>query len=123
MNENVDEAAKLIGEYGIVAENVAKVAVPKCNIVCITGEEMKTKLSGYLNVLFAQNPAAVGGQLRTTASTIPMRNNPKRRLPRGCVSILAAAFWLLVWQLGAMGAGNRRYCWYLLFPCLKDGLS
>ena len=63
VNENVDEAAKLIGEYGIVAENVAKVAVPKCNIVCITGEEMKTKLSGYLNVLFAQNPAAVGGQL------------------------------------------------------------
>ena len=60
VNENVDEAAKLIGEYGIVAE---KVAVPKCNIVCITGEEMKTKLSGYLNVLFAQNPAAVGGQL------------------------------------------------------------
>jgi len=63
VNENVDEAAKLIGEYGIVAENVAKVAVPKCNIVCITGEEMKTKLSGYLNVLFAQNLAAVGGQL------------------------------------------------------------
>ena len=31
-----------------------------------------------------------------------MRNNPKRRLPRGCVSILAAAVWLLVWQLGAM---------------------
>lgn len=63
VNENVDEAAKLIGEYGIVAENVAKVAVPKCNIVCITGEEMKTKLSGYLNVLFVQNPATVGGQL------------------------------------------------------------
>lgn len=63
VNENVDEAAKLIGEYGIVAENVAKIAVPKCNIVCITGEEMKTKLSGYLNVLFAQNPTAVGGEL------------------------------------------------------------
>ena len=63
VNENVDEAAKLIGEYGIVAENVAKTAVPKCNIVCITGEEMKTKLSGYLAVLFAQNPSAVGGQL------------------------------------------------------------
>ena len=63
VNENVDDAAKLIGEYGIVAENVAKLAVPKCNIVCITGEEMKTKLSGYLAVLFAQNPSAVGGQL------------------------------------------------------------
>ncbi len=63
VNENVDEAAKLIGEYGIVAENVAKLAVPKCNIVCIAGEEMKTKLSGYLNVLFAQDPTAVGGQL------------------------------------------------------------
>lgn len=36
---------------------------PLCNIVYITGNEMKNKLSGYLNVLFEQNPKAVGGNV------------------------------------------------------------
>lgn len=60
-NENVDEAAAIIGAYDIVPEAVAQKAVPHCSIVCIEGEEMKTLLSGYLNVLFEQNPKAVGG--------------------------------------------------------------
>lgn len=63
VNENVADAAKLIGEYGIVAQDVAEKAIPYCNIVCITGAEMKTKLSGYLTVLVNQNPEAVGGQV------------------------------------------------------------
>ncbi|MBE5791033.1 MAG: ABC transporter substrate-binding protein [Clostridiales bacterium] len=63
VNENVEEGAKLIGEYGIVAEAVAKVAIPYCKIVCIQGEEMKTLLSGYLNVLAGQNPTAIGGKV------------------------------------------------------------
>jgi len=63
VNGNVEESAKLIGEYGIVAEAVAKVAVPYCKIVCIRGEEMKTLLSGYLNVLAGQNPTATGGKV------------------------------------------------------------
>jgi len=62
-NENVDETAAIIGEYGIVPEAVAKQAIPYCSIVCITGEEMQSKLSGYLQVLFDQNPKAVGGAL------------------------------------------------------------
>ena len=62
-NENVDETAKIIGEYGVVPEAVAKKALPYCSIVCITGEEMQTKMSGYLKVLFDQNPKAVGGNL------------------------------------------------------------
>lgn len=63
VNANVDEAAKLIDRYGIVAENVARQALPYCNIVCIRGEEMKTKLAGYLEVLCQQNPSAVGGKV------------------------------------------------------------
>lgn len=62
-NENVDEAAAIIGGYDIVPEAVAKKALPHCSIVCIEGEEMKTLLSGYLQVLFEQNPQAVGGSL------------------------------------------------------------
>ena len=63
VNGNVEEGAKLIGEYGIVAEAVAKVAIPYCKIVCIRAEEMKTLLSGYLNVLAGQNPTAIGGKV------------------------------------------------------------
>lgn len=63
VNANVDEAAELVGSYDIVPAAVAKQAIPACNIVFISGSEMKTQLSGYLNVLFEQNAKAVGGAL------------------------------------------------------------
>ena len=55
------EGASLVGYYGIVPETVAEKAIPYCNIVLITGEEMKKALSGYLDILFSQNPQSVGG--------------------------------------------------------------
>ena len=61
--ENVPEAAQLVGKYGIVTAEVAEKALPACQIVCITGDEMEEKLSAYLAVLFEQNPEAVGGKL------------------------------------------------------------
>ena len=42
---------------------MAEKALPACNIVCLTGEEMHQRLSGYLSVLYEQNPQAVGGAL------------------------------------------------------------
>ena len=63
VNENIDEVAELIGKYDIVPAAVAKKAIPNCHIVCITGDEMKSKLSGYLQVLFDQLPASVGGAM------------------------------------------------------------
>lgn len=63
VNENVPEAAALCGEYEIIKAPVAQKAIPQCNIVCITGSEMKEALSGCLTVIFDQNPKAVGGAL------------------------------------------------------------
>lgn len=63
VNENTAEAAELVGSYEIVTAEVAEKALPACNIVCISGDEMKSKLSGYLSVLYDQNPKAVGGTL------------------------------------------------------------
>ena len=63
VNENVEDASALIEKYNIVPAAVAVKAVPKCNIVCITGAEMKQKLSGYLAVLLEQNPQSIGGAL------------------------------------------------------------
>ena len=60
---NVPEAAQLVGKYGVVTAEVAEKALPECQIVCITGDEMESRLSAYLNVLFEQNPEAVGGVL------------------------------------------------------------
>lgn len=63
VNKNIEEAVALIESYDIVKAAIAEKAIPYCNITCITGKEMKEKLSGYLNSLLEQNPEAVGGQL------------------------------------------------------------
>ena len=62
-NEDIAGAAALIGSYGIVPEKVAAAALPYCQVTLITGEEMKEALSGYLSILFGQNPKSVGGAL------------------------------------------------------------
>ena len=57
-----DTGAALAVKAEIVAkEPIAKQAIPNCNIVCITGQEMKTALSGYLEVLAGFDPSMTGG--------------------------------------------------------------
>lgn len=63
VHDHTDEAAKLIGEADIVPEKVAKIALPKCNITYIVGNDMKNTLSGYLQVLADADQKAVGGKL------------------------------------------------------------
>ena len=63
VNEDPAAGAVLAVEAGIVAkEPIAQKAIPQCNIVCITGEEMKKALSGYLQVLHDFNAELVGGK-------------------------------------------------------------
>ena len=61
VQQNTDAAAELIGAFDIVPAAVAAKALPGCNIVFVSGEEMRAQLSGYLNELFSQDPTAVGG--------------------------------------------------------------
>ena len=62
--DHVGETAELVAAAGIVEKApIAKKALPYCNIVCMTGQEMKDALSGYLNVLYEQDAKSVGGQL------------------------------------------------------------
>lgn len=56
------------GQYcvraGIVGkEAIAEKAIPQCNVTCITGEEMKTMLKAYLEILADFDAATVGGKL------------------------------------------------------------
>ena len=62
-NANVGETAQLVEQYDIVKAAVAEKALPKCNIAFYEGAEMKAVIEGYYEVLFAQNPASVGGAL------------------------------------------------------------
>ncbi len=61
--DEVEGAAKLIGQFDIFEAGPAQKALPFCNIVFIDGEAMKAKLGGYLAALMEQDPAAVGGAL------------------------------------------------------------
>ena len=64
VNAHPAEAAELISANGIIeSPAVAEKALPHCNIVCLTGAEMKEKLSGYLSVLAEAAPESVGGKL------------------------------------------------------------
>ncbi|HIT42737.1 MAG TPA: ABC transporter substrate-binding protein [Candidatus Caccovicinus merdipullorum] len=64
VNENPAQAAELVVKTGIIEKApIAEKALPYCNITCITGSEMQAALSGYLEVLFDQDPASVGGAL------------------------------------------------------------
>lgn len=58
------EAGALVEKYGIMASAaLAEKAIPNCNIVCITGDEMKDMMSEMLGVLFDADPKSVGGAL------------------------------------------------------------
>ena len=63
-NTDLDGTAALCEEQGVVAKAaIAKKALPNCNIVCLTGDELKADASAYLQVLYDADPAAVGGAL------------------------------------------------------------
>ena len=54
----------MIEAAGIVPKAaVAKKALPNCNIVLVTGAEMKASVSAMLNVLYTAAPKSVGGKL------------------------------------------------------------
>lgn len=61
---DAEGTAELVASYGIIEKAaIAQQALPKCAIVCTTGEEMKTGLSGFLDILADLNPKSVGGQV------------------------------------------------------------
>lgn len=62
-NSNVEDTAELVESFDIFKAAIAKKAIPECNVTFITGDDMKTKVSSYLKVLFDANPKAVGGKL------------------------------------------------------------
>lgn len=56
--------AEEVVALGIIDDlKIAEAAIPRCNVVCLTGQEMKDALSAYLAVLEQQDPTSIGGTL------------------------------------------------------------
>ena len=63
-SEDVEKTAQLVVDLGIIgAVPVAQRAIPLCNIACVTGEQMRSDLEGYLTTLYESDPQSVGGAL------------------------------------------------------------
>ena len=61
---DVEGTAALCETYGLIPKAaIAAKAIPECGLTFVTGEEMKTQLSGYLGIMFDANPKSVGGAL------------------------------------------------------------
>lgn len=61
---DLDKTAALAVSAEIIAkEPIAKKAIPACNIVCISGEDMKSALKGYLESLYEFDAKLVGGAI------------------------------------------------------------
>lgn len=62
-NSDIDGSAAIIAQYEILDEAVAKEAIPRCHIVCLTGDEMKQALLPFYEVLFGFDPVSIGGAI------------------------------------------------------------
>ncbi len=61
---HLDEAAALTAKYAITPnEKIAARAIPQCNLVFLTGEEMQETLQAYYGVLFRADPDSIGGAI------------------------------------------------------------
>ena len=63
-NTDLEGTAALCETYGIVPKAaLAQKALPECNIVFERGEQMKTDLVNYVQVLYDADPSSVGGAM------------------------------------------------------------
>ena len=63
-NADPETTGALCEQYGIVAQaKMAQAAIPNCNLCYITGEALRSGLTGYLQVLLDADPTSVGGAL------------------------------------------------------------
>jgi NitT/TauT family transport system substrate-binding protein len=64
VNAKPADAAPLIVAAGIVPDpTLAAKSIPLCYITFVAGADMKSSLSGYLQVLFTADPKSVGGSM------------------------------------------------------------
>ena len=61
---DVEGTAALCEQYGLIPKAaLAQKAIPSCGLTFVTGAEMKTDLSAYVQVMYDADPKSVGGAL------------------------------------------------------------
>ena len=61
---DVEGTAALCEQYGLIPKAaLAQKAIPSCGLTFVTGAEMKSALSGYLQVMLDADPKSVGGAM------------------------------------------------------------
>ena len=64
INDDPAAVAPYVVSAGVVdSEAIAAKAAPACHIVCLTGDDLRDALEGYLTVLHDAAPTSVGGEL------------------------------------------------------------
>ena len=64
VNNDYEAASEKIAQLGIIPKApVALKALPRCNIVFSSGEDMIDQIKNFYNVLYSSNPKSVGGKL------------------------------------------------------------
>ena len=64
VNTDPETAAGMIVSAGLAAKEALVIkSLPRCNIVCMTGDDMKTSLMAFWKALFDVVPSSVGGSL------------------------------------------------------------
>ena len=59
---NLAQAAEMVAANGIAANAaIAAKAIPQSNLIFMDGEEMRSAIQSYYEVLFTANPASIGG--------------------------------------------------------------
>ena len=64
LQTNVSSAADLIVKHNIFAnKNVAEIAIPKCNVTYMDGNEMKAAMNGFLTAMGTVDMTSIGGAI------------------------------------------------------------
>lgn len=64
VNADVPFAAELAAQFDIIPNAaIAEAAIPRSNIVFITGTQMESALTGFLSVLYDELPQSIGGTM------------------------------------------------------------
>ena len=64
VKNNPAEAGQMCTNFGIVpAAPIATKAIPDCNLIFVSGDQIRKDIEGYFQVLFDANPKAIGGKM------------------------------------------------------------
>ncbi len=96
-NTDLDGTAALCEEQGVVAKAaIAKKALPNCNIVCLTGDELKQTHPLTCRCCLMPTPPPWAAQCPATISTGRPSNSNKPSLRSRCALVRTAALFCLL---------------------------